>query len=145
VQSIKNGATYPFTIFVHCDETEGNVTLQIRPKASDYFIFTDLGAEAESIVNSSDILKLHTLYLTVIPVGGNATEFHIDPGGNTNPVDFYEPRINNGTSHVIEATLTNAIQSIKDGSTYPVKIFVYCVEAEGYVTLHIPEENVDIY
>lgn len=114
-------------------------------KAVDFFVFTDLGAEAESIANSSTVLKLQKLYLTVIPIGGNATEFHIDPGGNTDPTEFYEPRIDNGTSHVIEATLTAGVQSTRNGSTYPVKIFVYCAEAEGYVTLQIPEENVLIY
>jgi hypothetical protein len=145
VQSIENGTTYPFTIFVHCDEIEGNVTLQIRRKASDYFIFTDLGAQAESMANSSDVLKLHVLYFTVIPVGGNATEFHIDPGGKTDPLESYTPRIDNGTSHLIEATLANAVQSTKNGNTYPVRIFVYCAEAEGFVTLQIPEENVDVF
>ena len=145
VRSIKKGNTYPFTVFVHCDEVEGNVTLQIRLKASDYFIFTDLGAEGERLSNSSYVLKLQKLYLAAVPVLGNATEFYIDPGGNTPSLDFYEPRIDNGTSHVIEATLTNAVQSTKNGNTYPVRIFVYCAEAEGYVTLQIPEENVIIY
>jgi len=145
VQSIKFEKTYPFTIFVHCDEIEGNVTLQIRLRASDYFIFTDLGAEAESFANSSNVIKLQKLYLTAIPVGGNATEFYINPGGDTDPLQFHEPRIDNGTSHVIEAILQNAVQSTKNGSTYPVEIFVYCAEAEGYVTLQIPEEYVIIY
>jgi len=145
VQTAKNGSTYPFTVFVHCNEVEGNVTLQIRLKASDYFIFTDLGASAESFGNSTDVVKLRNLYLTVIPILGNATEFHIDPGGGTDTLQFYEPRIDNGTRHVMEVSLTNAVQSVKNGNTYPVKIFVYCAEAEGYVTLQIPEENVDIY
>jgi len=309
VQSIKNGTTYPFTIFVHCDEIEGNVTLQIRSKASDYFIFTDLGAEATTVgssatgvkqavsvwidpetvaVNPADYhmgdrfnvtvwtntyqndtdratfawqiainfngsllsatrtgytngstsqffsghstvpvspiitttsasigesligtdsrapgngslcwiemqikmaptgdatltgaiaidgsntflltnestqipftkydsvykygfapnIKIGKLYIVVIPVEGNATEFHIDPGGNTDPIDFYEPKIDNGTSHSIEATLTNTVQSTRDGNAYPVRIFVYCAEAEGYVTLRIPVESVILY
>ena len=116
-----------------------------KPEATDFFVFTDLGAEAESVSNSSNILRLQRLYLTVIPVGGNATEFHIDPGGNTDPLESYTPRIDNGTSHVIEATLANAVRSTKNGNTFPVRIFVYCAEAEGYVTLQIPEEYVDIY
>lgn len=145
VQSIKNGTTYPFTLFVHCDQIEGNITLQIRRKASEYFIFTDLGGEGERISNLSDVVKLQKLYLAAIPVKGNATEFHIDPGGDTDPIEFYEPRIDNGTSHVMEVTLNSAVQSTKSGGTYPFKIFVYCAEAEGYVTLQLPEEHVIIY
>ncbi len=145
VESIGNGTTYPFTVFVHCDQIEGNVTLQIRLKASDYFIFTDMGAEGEDVANSTDVIRLQKIYVTVIPVWSDATEFHIDPGGDTNPLEFYVPRIENGTSHAIEATLQNAIQSTRKGDIYPIKIFVYCAEAEGYVTLQIPKDFVFIY
>jgi hypothetical protein len=78
----------------------------------------------------------------VTPVGGNATSFHIDPGGNTDPIDYYYPEIKNGTKQTIEVALTSAVQGIKNGTTYPFTIFVYCDEAEGDVTLQIPEGSV---
>jgi hypothetical protein len=145
VQSIKNGTTYPFTIFVYSDEAQGNVTLQIRLRASDYFAFSDLGAEYETISNNTQIIRIKNLYLAVTPIGGNATNFHIDPGGKTDPIDYFYPEIVNGTKQTIQVTLNYAVQSIKNGTTYPFTIRVYCDEAEGSVTLHIPEAFVTPY
>jgi hypothetical protein len=145
VQSIKNGTTYPFTIFVYCDEAKGNVTLQIRLKASDYFAFSELGAEYESINGTENIVKIRTLHFAVTPVGGNATEFHIDPGGHTDPVEYYYPIIENGTSQAIDVQLAEAVLCTKNGTTFPFELFVYCAEAEGDVTLQIPQENMFEY
>jgi hypothetical protein len=117
-----------------------------KPKAADYFAFSDLGAETETGAgNATPVIRIKTLYLAVTPVGGNATSFHIDPGGNTDPVDYYYPEIKNGTKQTIEVTLTSAVQSIKNGTTYPFKIKVYCAETDDNaqdVTLQIPEGSV---
>jgi hypothetical protein len=111
-------------------------------KAEDYFTFSDLTAEYEPVGNTSEFIRVKTLHLTVTPIGGNATSFHIDPGGLTNPLDYYYPEIRNGTPQDIEVQLQQAVQITKKGSVYPMKIFVYCSEAEGNVTLQIPETSV---
>lgn len=112
-------------------------------KASDYFAFSDLGAEYESsVANTTQIIKIKNLYLAVTPTGGNATSFHIDPGGNTDPLNYYYPEIKNGTKETIDVILDSDVQSIKNGTSYPFTIKVYSNEAEGYVTLQIPEDSV---
>jgi hypothetical protein len=111
-------------------------------KAVDYFAFSGLGAEYESVANTDRIIKISVVYLTVTPIGGNATSFHIDPGGYTDPLDYWYPEIKNGTSQVMEVQLSQQVSSTKNGTIYPMKIFVYCSEAEGYVTLQIPETSV---
>lgn len=111
-------------------------------KAENYFAFSELGADYESVNGTDKIIKVKTLYLTVTPIGGNATSFHIDPGGNTDPLNYYYPEIMNGTSEQMEVQIQNAVMSSKTGTTFPMKIFVYSAEAEGYVTLQIPETNV---
>lgn len=111
-------------------------------KAVDYFAFSDLGAQYQIVANTDRIIKISVVYLTVTPIEGNATSFHIDPGGYTDPIQYYYPEIKNGTSQAIEVQLSQQVSSTKSGTTYPMKIFVYCAEAEGYVTLQIPETSV---
>jgi hypothetical protein len=114
-------------------------------KATDYFAFTELSAEYESVNGTINVVKLKTIHFAIMPVGGNATEFHVDPGGATDPIDYYYPRIENGTSQVIDVTLVQEVLSTKNGDTYPFKLFVYCAQAEGYVTLKIPQTSMFQY
>ena len=109
--------------------------------AKDYFAFSDLGAEYLAINGTDKIIKIKFLYLTLTPVGGNATDLHLELSGYTDPLDYYYPEIINGTSKPIEVTLQSMRQVTKTGTTFPLQIRVYCKESEGYVTLQIPEAN----
>ena len=110
--------------------------------AKDYFAFSDLGAEYEAVNGTDRMIKIKFLYLTLTPVGGNATDLHLEVSGYTDPLDYYYPEITNGTPKSIEVTLQSMRLVTKSGTTFPVPIRVYCAESEGYVTLEIPEANV---
>ena len=110
--------------------------------AKDYFTFSDLGAEYEAINGTDKMIKIRFLHLTLTPIGGNATDLHLEVSGYTDPLDYYYPEITNGTSKSIEVTLRSMRLVTKTGTTFPVPIRVYCTESEGYVTLQIPETNV---
>jgi hypothetical protein len=112
--------------------------------ATDYFAFSDLGAEYEPINGTDEMIKIKFLYLTLTPVGGNATGLHLEVSGYTDPLDadLYYPIVTNGTSKPIEVTFQYVRVTTKTGTTFPLKIRVYCEESEGYVTLQIPEANV---
>jgi hypothetical protein len=111
-------------------------------KSSDYFAFSDLGALGESVNGTDDVVKLKVLYLTVTPIGGNATNVYLDPGAYTELDDYFYPEIMNGTAKSIEVRLGKSLMSTKEGTTFPVEIRIYCNEAEGYITLQIPETSV---
>ncbi len=115
---------------------------QPKVPAKDYFAFSDLGAEYFALNGTDKIIRIKFLYLTLTPVGGNATGLHLEVSGYTKPEDYYYPEITNGTSKPIEVTLQKERQVTKTGTTFPLQIRVYCAESEGYVTLQIPEANV---
>jgi hypothetical protein len=115
---------------------------QPKVPATDYFAFSDLGAEYFALNGTDKIIRIKYLYLTLTPVGGNATDLHLEVSGITDPLDYYYPEITNGTSKPIEVTLQSGRQVTKTGTTFPLSIRLYCKESEGYVTLQIPEANV---
>jgi hypothetical protein len=119
-----------------------------KPKARDYFVFDDLGAEVESANGTDNIVRIRTFHVRVMPIKGDAISFHIDPGGGTMPEDYWFPEITNGTKQDIQVQFTSPIQSVKNGTTFPIRIKVYCEQTDDidqYVTLQIPQENIDIY
>jgi hypothetical protein len=117
-----------------------------KPKlpAVDYFAFTELTAEYVPVGNTDKMIKVTFFHLNMTPVGGNATNLHLEVGGFTDPLDanLYWPRIMNGTSESVEVSLVSERLVTKAGTMYPIEIRVYCEEAEGYVTLQIPEDKV---
>ena len=117
-----------------------------KPKlpAVDYFVFTELSAEYVPVEGTDKIIKVTFFHLNMTPVGGNATNLHLEVGGYTDPLDanLYWPKIVNGTSESVEVSLVGERLITKTGTTYPIRIRVYCDEAEGYVTLQIPENMV---
>jgi len=113
--------------------------------ATDYFAFSDITALYESFANTDEIIKIRQLFFDMTPVGGNATNVHIDPSGITDPVDYTWSKITNGTSEPVEIILTSPVQSVKNGTMFPIKVKVYSDQAEGYVTLQIPEDHVFPY
>ena len=112
--------------------------------ATDYFAFSDLGAEYQAVAGTDEVIRIKYLYVRLTPVGGNATNFHLEISGYTDPLDanLYYPLITNGTSEMIEAVLKYPRQTTKTGTTFPLRVRLYCDESEGYVTLQIPETNV---
>lgn len=117
---------------------------QSKVPATDYFAFSDLGAEYVAINGTDEMIKIKFVHLTLTPVGGNATGLHLEVSGFTDPLaaDLYYPEITNGTSKSIEVTLRSMRLIKKTGTTFPLPIRLYCKESEGYVTLQIPEANV---
>jgi len=117
-----------------------------KPKlpAVDYFVFTELTAEYIPVEGTNKMIKVTFFHLNMTPVGGNATNLHLEVGGYTDPLDanLYWPKMMNGTSESVEVSLVSARLVTKTGTTYPIRIRVYCDEAEGYVTLQIPEDSV---
>jgi hypothetical protein len=117
-----------------------------KPKlpAVDYFVFTELTAEYVPVGNTDKMIKVTFFHLNMTPVGGNATNLHLEVGGYTDPLDanLYWPKIVNGTSESVEVSLVGERLITKTGTTYPIRIRLYCDEAEGYVTLQIPENMV---
>jgi hypothetical protein len=115
----------------------------VKPKleATEYFSFSDLGAEYESVTGTNSVIRIKTLYMTLTPVKGNATNVNLFPPGYTDATSTAAFDIENGTSKSFEIPLQSAYQSIKTGTTYPVKIKISSDQAAGYVTLQIPENN----
>ena len=117
-----------------------------KPKlpAVDYFTFTELTAEYDPVDAENKRIKVTFFHLNMTPAGGNATNLHLEVGGYTDPLDanLYWPKIVNGTSESVEVSLVGERLVTKTGTTYPIRIRVYCDEAEGYVTLQIPENMV---
>ena len=112
--------------------------------AVDYFVFTELTAEYVPVDNENKMIKVTFFHLNMTPVGGNATNLHLEVGGFTDPLDanLYWPKMMNGTSESVEVSLSSQRLITKTGTTYPIRISVYCDEAEGDVTLQIPENMV---
>ena len=113
-----------------------------KPEASAYFAFSDLGAIAQPFNGTTDVVKLKEVDFKLTPIGGNATNVQLDPGGDTALEDYFYPKITNGTAQEIDVKLGKSVESTKEGTTFPIEIHVYCVEAEGYVTLQIPETSI---
>lgn len=117
-----------------------------KPKLppEDYFTFTELTAEYVPVDAENKRIKVTFFHINLTPVGGNATNLHLEVGGFTDPLDanLYWPKMMNGTSESVEVSLVSERLVTKTGTTYPIRIRVYCDEAEGYVTLQIPEDSV---
>jgi len=113
-----------------------------KAPATEYFAFSDIAALAERYANTDKIIRIKQLYFNIIPIGGNATNVHINPFGNTDPINYYWGKITNGTSEAVEIMLNSAVQSVKKGTMFPIRVEIYSDQAEGYVTLEIPEDSV---
>jgi hypothetical protein len=118
-----------------------------KPEATEYFSFSDLGAlyEYKNVTGTNSVIRIKELIMTLTPVKGNATNVNIFPPGYTGPENTAALSIENGTSKSFDMALQLAYQSIKNGTTYPVKIKISSDQAAGYVTLQIPENSTGPY
>jgi len=119
----------------------------VNPKAeaTDYFSFSDLGAEYLSVTGTNSVIRVKVLHLTITPVKGNATNVTLFPAGYTSALDYFLEDIANGTSRTVEVPLQSAVQSVKNGTTFPFKLKINSDQAAGYVMLQIPEDRVFLY
>jgi hypothetical protein len=119
----------------------------VNPKAeaTDYFSFSDLGAEYQSVTGTNSVIRVKVLYLTITPVKGNATNVTLFPTGYTSALDYFLEDIANGTSRTVEVSLQSAVQSVKNGTTFPFRLKINSDQAAGYVMLQIPEDRVFLY
>jgi hypothetical protein len=122
-----------------------NPTENKPPKAaaSDYFVFSNLEALYEAINGTEDIIKMKTISFEMTPVKGNATNLVFNRlTGYTDPLNYYWKILENGTSTAVELQLQTRILATKNGTSFPVKLSIWCDQAEGEVILQVPQENI---
>jgi len=114
-----------------------------KKAASEYFSFSDFGALARSSAGGSNsTILIEYLGFSITPTGGDAHHAVLFFPGGVDPEDYYYDRIPNGTSIFVEVNFKNYIPSAKQANGYPIKFRIYSDEAEGYVTLVIPESDI---
>jgi len=117
-----------------------------KKSPGEVFIFTPQGAEAENKTNDNKIILLRTIYFIMTPYAGDVTNVHLEPGGNTDPLNYFYTEIKNGTAIDVQIDLAEKILSIRNATTntYPYRIRVYSDQTDDYITLQIPENSVGI-
>jgi hypothetical protein len=111
---------------------------------AEYFSFSDVSAFATSVTNSTIRVKL--LHFMLTATAGDANHLVIFSPGMTDPADYYHlDDVKNGTTASIEITFPYDVQSVKEQEGFPVDIKIFSDEAEGKITLYIPEAQVEIY
>jgi len=113
---------------------------KIKKAANEHFQFLDTSALAERV--SEKVIRINYLFFKLVPVGGDAHNVVIFAEGMANPENCYYSEIKNGTEQNVEIQFYSPIQSVKQGDVYPITIRIRSNEAEGYVTLHLKEENI---
>lgn len=155
-----NTTSNPIT--THMYETYGNYTvvltiaddngrtdsksapIQVRQESSKYFAFSDFGAMRDSTAfgGSNTTIKIIELVFTFTPVGGDANEVTVFSEGSVAPTDYFWLHIQNGTATYVDIQYAHGITSTKQANGYPVTFRLFSHEANGDITLVIPEENV---
>jgi hypothetical protein len=97
---------------------------------------------ATAVPDSNTIIRISLLYFNLTATGGAAHHVVIFAQGMTAPEDYYYDEILNGTTVSLEVQFKYHVQSTKQEAGFPIDIRIYSDEAEGYVTLFIPESNV---
>jgi hypothetical protein len=113
-----------------------------KKTADQYFSFSDVSALGEYVNNSTAQIKIKLLYFNFTAIGGDAHHVAIFGQGLADPGDYYYLKVANETSTLVEMQFQFAVMSAKQEQGYPIEIRIYCDEAEGYVTLYVPESNV---
>lgn len=119
-----------------------------KKNASEYFVFSDVGAIGEFDPGDPDhtFVKIKQLGFKIKPIGGNATEVKVIP---------YVGSIPQEDSWTTDSILLNQGVDVgpfiypfpylaveKQDSVYPVKFYVWCHEAEGFVNINVTENNI---
>lgn len=111
-----------------------------KEKADKYFSFSEAFAITEKVTNNS--IFISQVWFNITAVEGNATEVYIRPleGGITPPEECPEyPKIIQGESEIVNVMYRTRVLSRKEDDGYPVTFRVTCHEAEGIVTIYVPE------
>jgi len=110
-----------------------------REDSSQYFILSDPGAMGTS-KNNGNMLIIKQFWFNITAVGGDAHEVTIFTDGMTDPTAYTFDEIKNGTSvYSGEISSSNGIPAYRTQGGYPVKVRIFCTEANGWITLVIPE------
>lgn len=117
-------------------QTSGKATVD------EYFRFSNAGALAGRAGASNTSVLIQTLVFNMTPVGGDATHVALHFPGGVSAEDYYYDRISVGNSTYVEVEFKNYVQSRKQADGYPKTFRVFSDQAEGDVTLVIPEEYV---
>jgi len=157
-----NVTTISNPITTHVYETYGNYTvaltiaddngrtdsksapIQVKQESSKYFAFSEFGAirDAASFGGSNTTIKIIELVFTFTPVGGDASEVTVFSEGSIEPTDYFWENIPNGTLTYVDIQYAHGITSRKQANGYPVTFRLFSHEADGDITLVIPEEDV---
>lgn len=159
-----NVTTTSNPITTHVYETYGNYTvvltiaddngrtdsksapIQVRQESSKYFAFSLFGGgvvrDSTAFGGSNTTIKIIELVFTFTPVGGDASEVTIFSEGSIAPTDYFWLNIPNGTSTIVDIQYEHGITSRKQANGYPVTFRLFSHEANGDITLVIPEDDV---
>jgi hypothetical protein len=106
-----------------------------------YFSFSNIGAWATNV--SKTFIKIKVLYFTITATGGDAHHLALFLPGMADPLDNYQyDRATNGTALPVEITFPSEVSSTKKEQGFPINIKLWCDEAEGTVTLYVPETGI---
>jgi hypothetical protein len=121
------------------------IVSQVRqPPASkkapnECFEFSDVSALSESRIANAIRIKVLFFNMTA---KCDVNHVVIFAQGMANPNDYYWIKIANGTTVQVEITFPSALLSVRQEEGFPVTLRIYSDEAEGKVTLYIPESNI---
>jgi len=110
-----------------------------KETADEYFEFSEAFAIAEKATNDS--IWISQAWFNITAVGGNATEVYIFPfEGNVELENAPQyPEIIQGEPELVNVIYRMEVLSRKEDNGYPVRFRVTCHEAEGIVTIYVPE------
>jgi PKD repeat protein len=155
-----NVTTISNPITTHVYETYGNYTvvltiaddngrtdsksgpIQVRQESSKYFAFSEFGAAARTFGGINTTIKIIELTFTFTPVGGDANEVTVFAEGGVAATDYFWLHIQNGTLTYVDIQYEHGITSSKQANGYPVTFRLFSHEANGDITLVIPEGDI---
>ncbi len=112
----------------------------------EYFEFSNMWGIAKSVANST--VRFTNLYFDITATGGDAHHIAVITTGMTDPSDYYLLELKNGTIKPIEIAFPYEVQSTRREDVFPIvfpiDLRIFCDEAEGDITLYIPESDLII-
>lgn len=106
---------------------------------NECFEFSDVNALSES--RTTNTIRIRILFFNMT-AKCDVNHVVLFAQGMADPSDYYWIKITNGTTVQVEITFPNALLSVRQEEGFPVTFRIYSDEAEGKVTLYIPESNI---